>query len=245
MSDDTTVSPTHRLLQLPKRGCAISTCEDKFASNEDEQGRRYALADGASDTIYAGFWAELLVEAYRKQPVFDAAEWLEWLRPLRQAWSERVDKLELSWPNEHRRPDGAGATLVGLELRTDFTWRASGVGDACLFQMRGSEVIAKFPMERSADFNNFPKLVGSRWARNSDLRQEQGQWKHGDHIVMATDAVAAWFLAECEANRDPNVFVRRVLALASGSPEQAEEIDHLRSTGELRDDDVTLVLIEV
>lgn len=243
MSASTSGLITWRLLQLPKRGHQRAESEDAFAW--DPQGGRYAIADGAAQSICAGYWARLLVDAFRDQPVFDRAEWQGWLLPVRKKWWDYATHQELPWYAEHKVAAGAAATFVGLVLLPDGDWRSIAVGDACLFQVRGAKLIEAFPLKCSTEFRKPPRLVGARpLPRENELLHAAGQWQPGDQLILATDAMAAWFLAEREASRDPAAFIQYVLSLASESPEQVAAIDELRDAGRLRDDDVTLVLFE-
>ena len=49
-------------LSLPKRGHSADEFEDAFAF--DPAAGRYAVADGASESSFAGLWARLLVEGF-------------------------------------------------------------------------------------------------------------------------------------------------------------------------------------
>jgi hypothetical protein len=155
--------------------------------------------------------------------------------------------MELPWYAEIKREQGAFATLLGLGVRAPTGkrrggWRAVAVGDSCLMHIREGRCLLSFPVQKSADFNNEPRLISSR---DGDARPERGlgSWKAGDRLLLMTDALAQWFLQTHEAGGDPWEPV--ALALAADDPQAAfaDWIAELREREELRNDDVTLLEI--
>ena len=119
---------------LPKSGNSAEEYEDAFAASP-EHGR-FAVADGASESSFAGLWARLLVEGFVKEA---RKPWEEtgWLKPLHERWAAEVNRRPLPWYAEMKRQEGAFATLLGFALRSPDHWRAVAVGDSCLIQVRG------------------------------------------------------------------------------------------------------------
>ncbi len=221
-----------RALYLPRRGNAADEYEDAFTS--DLAAGRFAVADGASESSFAGLWARLLVEGFVHPTP-------GWLAAARQAWAARVDGQPLPWYAEAKRDDGAFATFVGLVI-ADGRWHAMAVGDACLFHTRGDRLLAAFPLGRSSDFGNRPRLIGSRPPANpaNEAHTEGGgEWEAGDHFLLMTDALAQWFLRRHEANGRP----WEELNLEDTA--FAEWVSERRRRGELRNDDVTVMMIDV
>jgi hypothetical protein len=223
-----------RALSLPKRGHRDDEFEDAFALAAAEG--RFAVADGASESSFAGLWANLLVEGF----VRPAQGWLE---AARRAWAGRVDGQSLPWYAEAKRDAGAFATLLGLVL-ADGRWHALAVGDTCLFQVRQDELIGAFPLGRSADFDNRPRLIGSRppFSSGDDKHAEgRGTWQTGDRFLLMTDALAQWCLRHHEAGDRP----WRELTRFASPPEDgfADWVEGRRQDDGLRNDDVTLVVI--
>src|SRR5438309_355857 len=101
-----------RAFHLPRRGHAPAEYEDAFAA--DPCSGRFAVADGASESSFAGRWARLLVEGFvgGAQDPWGA----DWLVPLRRRWVEEVAPLPLPWYAEAKREQGAFATLLGVAL---------------------------------------------------------------------------------------------------------------------------------
>ncbi len=236
-------SPWHwRALCLPKRGHAPDQCEDAWAA--DPSAGRFAVADGASECAFAPLWARLLTAAFvaAARPGDVAA----WLGEPRRLWRDEVGELVLPWYGEAKREEGAFATLIGLELcpasgDRPAAWTAVAVGDSCLIRVRQRQVRA-FPVSRAEDFGDRPALLASRGGPAPEVWRCAGTFRDGDRLLLMTDALAQWFLAEWEGGGLP----WEELDLLVGAPEGlfAAWVAGLRSRGALRDDDVTLLSIE-
>ncbi len=227
-----------------KRGNAPDEYEDAFAG--DAAQARFAVADGASESSFTARWARLLVEG------FIAAEgqpWrgLDWLAPARQQWAAEVDPQPLPWYAEEKREQGAYATLLGLAF-TGGSWRALAVGDSCLFRVRGKKLGKSFPLPRSSDFGNHPALIGSR-GRSADtpleIRRARGQWRPGDRFLLMTDALAEWMLRCHEQRQRPAEDIARLLAEPAPQDAFAAWVAERREVHGLRNDDVTLMVIDL
>jgi Protein phosphatase 2C len=232
------------VLRLPKHGNTDAEYEDAWAG--DAAAGRFAVADGASETSFAARWAQLLTEGFiaAARP----AALREWLAGQRRLWLEEVNRLELPWYAEIKRDQGAFATFLGLGVRAPTPkrrggWRAVAVGDSCLMQVRDGCCIQSFPMQKSAEFGNEPRLIGSRGADpKPDLGR--GTLEVGDRLVLMTDALAQWFLQTHEDGGAPWDAVAPVLSAAEPEAAFADWIAELRDRGDLRNDDVTLLAIE-
>ena len=160
------------------------------------------------------------------------------------------DERPIEWFEQPGLERGAHATLLGVELTRppggEGRWSAVSLGDSCLFQMRDERLITAFPLTDPAAFCNAPKLVPSS-ARQlgrvmANLERAEGTWRPGDVLFLATDAVAAWFLAEAAAGNAPWRALNRIpcddsAAFARWAADQ-------RAGRCLRNDDLTLVRVE-
>ncbi len=236
-----------RSFALHKDGNEPDEYEDASAANPT--AGRFAVADGASESSYASLWAKLLVDG------FIAARGrttLNWLHPLQKRWADAVDHLELEWFAEEKRDEGALATFLGLVLQkaqgAEGRWRAVGVGDCCLAQVRQDSVVASFPVKDSAAFGNTPALLCSREDRSNvwrDAKRTMGKWQHGDRFFLMTDALAQWFLRRQEQGKKPWDSLTCRLAAPKATPVMTAYVKQLREQEEMKNDDVTLMLIEL
>jgi serine/threonine protein phosphatase PrpC len=238
-----------------KRGNAPDEYEDAFAG--DDATARFAVADGASESSFAAAWAKLLAEGF---VAAKGRSWrdLAWLGPLRQEWADEVDPRPLPWYADEKRDQGAYATLLGVVFRNmrreasenvAGTWRALSVGDSCLIRLRGGKLVRSFPLARSSDFDNQPALLGSRGrpvdTPSQGIRCARGRWRRGDRFLLMTDALAEWLLRRNEQELRPADDIERLLAESSPQDAFAAWIEERRKDQGLRNDDVTLLVIDL
>jgi hypothetical protein len=235
-------------LWCPKRGHTPEEYEDAFAA--DEPAGRFAVADGASESSFAGLWARLLAR-HGARAAGGAFEHEDWLREPRLLWSADVDARPLPWYAEAKREQGAYATLLVLTVRPPAggkpgRWHALAVGDSCLFRLREGSLRAAFPVEESVAFDRNPELIGARPDAPAVVPQQaHGESRVGDHYLMMTDALAQWFLRESESGNKPWAEVARVLDGPEPDAAFTAWVEGLRDLGGLHNDDVTLVSIRV
>jgi len=252
------------LLRLQKAGNAEEEYED--ASCPAENGRRegaelrFAVADGASEGMLSGAWARILVELHCRlgwtggsvEQFLETAygDWRSFTSEYLRGRETRSAPVQ--WYEEPGFEEGAFSTLLGLTLTGRSPgrageWAAAAVGDSCLFQVRGSALLAKFPLEQSADFNNRPVLLASNPAHNgqaaSVVRRSSGTFESGDVFYLMTDALARWALREDEEGKNPWIVLRD--HATRDRPVFGAWIAALRKDRELRNDDVTLLRIDL
>ena len=236
---------------LPKQGHQPEEYEDAWACNTP--ATRLALADGASDAFESRLWAQALVQAFIHEPPAPHRDTLlDWLVAPMQVWKAGIHWNQLPWYAEEKSRRGAFATLLGIsfawpvadgaeEAVAAAQWQAIAVGDVCLFQMRSEAVMVHFPVEQAADFGTTPPLLSTRLEYNrrslETLRTHEGECQQGDLFVLATDALAAWFLRQVEAGERP---WQCLMELTEDT--FAALVAHLRQEGSMRNDDVTLVV---
>lgn len=174
----------------------------------------------------------------------------------------------VQWYEEPGLEAGAFAALLGFQLSMldqpaanaadTMLWNATAIGDCCLFQIRGDDFICAFPLNESVGFNNRPFLLSSNPARNGDVVQRiasaGGKARQGDRFYLLTDALAAWFLRTYEQGEYPwqelDEFARANAAQADNTappenPAFTAWIEAQREAHRLRNDDVTLIRIEI
>ena len=239
-----------RAFALPKRGNKVDEYEDAF-DGSPKKGR-FAVADGASESSFSGLWAKLLVEGFVHPGPREEDE-KTWLDPLRKRWAAEVDHRELAWYAEEKRRDGAFATFLGMVLKhadkgPGGRWKALAVGDSCLFHIAKDTLIGSFPLSNPDDFGNLPDLLCSRLSMDQPpMRQkvEWGKWKPGDRFFLMTDALAQWFLKRSQTEKKPWQALARQLAQPKPDVALTEYIEKLRDKDGLRNDDITLLVIDL
>lgn len=242
----------------PKGGSPDREYEDAFWPSRTMDARatafRFAVADGATETSYSGIWAKQLVR-YFCHDSSDAPFGGDGFRRLQQRWSEIVRRRPLPWYAEQKVHLGAFAAILGLILRDDpyedwsgGNWQAVAIGDSCLVQVRAEEVLTRFPISDSAGFSNRPHLLSSNPTHNNHildhLRTIDGTWQQGDAFYLMTDALACWFMRELECGRKPWHILRDIGTRDEPKPFR-EWVESLRTQGAIRNDDVTLLRVDI
>ncbi|HEX8146981.1 MAG TPA: protein phosphatase 2C domain-containing protein [Pyrinomonadaceae bacterium] len=236
---------------LPKGGSTAEECEDAVAF--DAGSLRFAVADGATEAFDARRWAARLAAEWvgEVRAPLTAAEFGPWLKEqgawLHASWEGR----KLPWYAEEKRRAGSYAAFVGLRLEASerrMSWRAVALGDSCLVQRRGGEVLDAFPLDSHESFNSTPPLVPSsdslREAALARLVERQGGAEPGDTFLLMTDALSAWYF-ETSARRDPRAEQFDSLLAASENGSLSELVRRERAAARMKDDDVAAVRIEV
>lgn len=225
--------------------------ERRLASGGHGPARlRLAVADGATESSFSGIWARLLVRGFCAGRL-DGADPLGCLTPLQRRWGKEVGARPLPWYAEEKRRSGAFATLMGLVLddesacaRAPRRWSALALGDSCMVQMRGERILTRFPLDHSSRFGSTPFLLSSNPSRNQGaqehLQRLEGTWEPGDAWYLMTDALAAWFLRRAELGERPWTVLRALEAPGLF----AAWVDEERLSGQMRNDDVTLLRLD-
>jgi len=246
---------------LARAGNDAAEYEDAFAPQKDGRHSarrlRFAMADGASESMLSGRWADALARTWCKSERASTTDVLE------AAMAEFEDVLAayldergrqdrpVQWFEEPGLARGAFATFLGVQFTTRRTssgsWTATSLGDTCLFHVRDDELLTSFPLKSPSDFGSTPNLVPSRTDDVEHvvrhMEEREGEWRSGDLFVLATDALAAWFLGEVEAGHAPWHQLQGFSA--RGQATFAQWVSGLRTERRLRNDDVTMVRIEV
>jgi hypothetical protein len=232
---------------LPKAGNAETEYEDACyppgTSCYTGEHLRFAVADGASEGLYSGAWAQLLVKVFGRG---EAGSWLERSFRSWDSWQRHEEKSRvargrpLQWFEEPGWRAGAFAAFLGLSL-SEGSWKATAVGDCCLFLVRAHRLHQAFPLDSSSSFSNRPALLCSRRHRNQGLvlREARGRIVARDRFYLMTDALACYFLQEKERGKRPGPVI------AALEDDFSRQVENLRKAALLKNDDVTMVSIQV
>jgi len=246
---------------LPKAGSSREEYEDA-SSHEKTQGElerkkpRFAVADGATESSFSGLWAKLLVDSNSHGPL-TLVNLRRRVEILAKRWFDEVSVKPLPWYAERKVRQGAFSTFLGLSLKAgdvDGTaggqWTALAVGDSCLFQVRGAELITIFPIEHADQFGYHPLLLSSIPGRNRAIwkqanRLEQtGEWLPGDTFLLMTDALAHWFLKEIERGSHPWPMLKEIVGQSQLLMGRFDEwVSEMRTSEAMHNDDMTLLVV--
>ena len=195
---DVALSLNWRVFTLAKAGNRSEEFEDAYAA--DPVTGRFAIADGASESSFAGAWAEMLVKGFVENP----GSWSGWLPAARTAWQQKFQGNASSWYVEEKVREGAFATFLGVTFGgPGLGWKAVAVGDCCLFHVRAGRLLRSFPLKDADAFGNQPELIGSQPTTKLTRRlRSEGDWQEADLLLLMTDALAQWFLRNATDNAE-------------------------------------------
>ena len=222
---------------VPRAGGEAGDYEDAATVDAADWPVCAAVADGATESVFARAWAERLVRGLVAARATTAEAVREAIAAAQAEWqaSVRERSRDRPWYVTAKAREGAFATVLGLSLHADGRWRAVSVGDCCLFHVRDEALVRRWPFASADDFTNRPALVPSRSDRRVPAPERtNGPWQPGDRFLLATDAVAAWLLrTEGAATRswDPDSF--------------RAAVHRARDDGVLRNDDATLLVLDL
>lgn len=249
-------------LWLPKAGNTFKEYEDAFSpKRQGELGGesfRFAVADGATESSFSRLWAQMLVRSYTYCPL-TSVNLRRRIEKRSRDWLRKIAALPLPWFAEEKVRQGAFSTLLGLSLEANNAvssghgwWTALAVGDSCMFQVRGAELVTCFPIERADQFGYHPLLISSKPESNSAIwgqagpLDQKGQWEVGDSFLLMTDALGQWFLSQVEEGKQPWLTLAEVAARSQLlSSYFGEWVSEMRASGVMRNDDVTLLMIRM
>ncbi|MCL4488604.1 MAG: hypothetical protein M1570_10810 [Chloroflexi bacterium] len=239
-----------RVWSAPKHGNTSLENEDAFSpprAEQDLESFHCALADGATETSFSRKWAQFLVHQYCRGEFDDGGLWRA-LPSSRLQWFRKVSSKPLPWYAEEKLRMGAYASLIGLRVyapcqnRDGGAWQALAVGDSCLFQVRNGYLTVKWPLASSTLFGYHPILLSTKPAPKEESSEQTttGDWAPGDVFYLMTDAIAQWYLSEVEKGDAPDAIVPNS-ELDSASEAFANWVSSLRDSGQMRNDDTTLM----
>ena len=254
------VGPPRRFW-LPKAGNRLDEYEDAFRTlypgkidASGSRSARIAVSDGASESAFARDWARNLTDAFVASPpdlcglTEDSLK--DWLANPQEEWRAGVPWESIPWHGEAKARAGAFATLLGLTIGpapddpTRLSWQTMAVGDCCLFIVRQDRLWLSFPLEAADQFDNLPALLCSNPSNTGmsldSVRSHHGACEPGDLFILATDALACWFLSNSAAKERP---WETLLALDPSG--WRDWVGEQRRGGLMRNDDVTLIMMDV
>jgi hypothetical protein len=246
--------PLLRSFTVAKAGNADAENEDAYLCHPGERDGEFllAVADGATDSLFSGIWARLLVEEFptimasRASRARRSKAFRRWIDGLQASWLEEVSNKPLPWYAEHKLTTGAHAALVGIRVcssETELRWEAIAVGDCNLFVVENDELRVGMPIQKAEDFGVTPFLIGTTQAANARLLDflvfDSGSAGASAEFFVMSDALAQWFLAANERNQCP----WRALRKLSCDVQFRRFVNRLRSRQWIRNDDTTLIML--
>jgi hypothetical protein len=238
-----------RSFLLPKQGSSFSECEDAIARNSSSM--LYAVADGATEAFGSKRWARYLTAAWVRAAT--SSDWsledlTEAVQKIGDRFSQLVGERALPWYAAEKAAGGSFAAFIGLRLKPDGSWSSVALGDCCLFEERGSELIEAFPIAISGSFGSRPVLVPSLASQVYDAATSvvtrRGIFEPGDRMWLLSDAIACWYLKCRERAETDSIESFRYALISGGRSAATSFIERERAEKRLRNDDVAVLYLE-
>jgi hypothetical protein len=248
-----------RSFSIAKAGNRDEENEDALfpASNtihpSGEKPYTFLVADGATQTSFSGIWAKSLVQACSETRLSEANFWQN-IASARETWQHSFDGKEIPWHAAEKIRQGAFCALIWLELQyapllpgNAFTWKALAVGDCCLFIARNQSIYLSLPIQETSEFSLSPTLIPSNQGRlesiKGKIKTARGSLRQGDQIILASDAFSAWIMKQAQSADQKNNILQTINSKKDIFGFTAW-INALRKSGELKNDDTTLIIID-
>lgn len=247
---------------ISKAGNATSENEDaifpaeKFGCvNGKSERASFAVADGATQTSFSGMWANCLVR-HCTQVKLSEFSFYEAIKKAGNEWQASLQGLELPWHAMEKVRQGAFSALAWLEIQYDplhpstaYSWRALAVGDCCLFIAHNHNIYLSLPLQHPSEFNNSPVLIPSKSEKMDSIKGKihlaRGSLKKGDQLILASDAMASWIMRKPITDQVQYQNMIRVIKSAEKGPHFSDWVNSLRKMGEIRNDDTSVIYIEL
>lgn len=246
---------------IPKAGNKDSENEDAvfptvgIGHNGHNELSTFIVADGATQTSFSGLWANYLTKNC-SQSKLSEFNFLQAVGKAQEEWHQALQDAELPWHAVEKFRLGAFSALAWLEIQYfpvhpvyGFTWRALAVGDCCLFIARNQEIYLSLPLQDPGDFKNTPILIPSKSERMESIKGKiqtsRGSLIMGDQLILASDAISSWIMRRSQTDRLELLKMIRSIKNAKNGSGFSYWINGLRKSGELKNDDTSLILIEL
>lgn len=229
---------------IPKDSCCPEANEDKFAFSDD--GKRFALSDGASESFDSKRWAELLVRKFVDDPAFQP----DWIEAALTEYSNAYDFPSMSWSKQAAYELGSFATLVGVEYFEEHNAvEVLAIGDSIALLLDGERLVCGWPFQQVERFKERPTLLATI-AGHNEFIGFNGFWtEHGTtfslgklsspNLLCLTDAIGEWALRQA---LDGGQGISELLSIRSD--EQLSELVLRERAGKrMRIDDSTLIVL--
>lgn len=226
-----------------KAGNKPEETEDSLSINLEKL--KFAIADGASDSIFSGQWASSLTNEFVNNDgdVKIQNDVSQFIKDSRERWYESINWKGLKWNVKNKAVRGAYATFLGMSTeagsKDDFIVQA--VGDSCMFIFEDG-LMRSFPLDSPEQFGLHPNLIWSGYGfplNNKPFEQklvfkkQKFSVKKGSEIILATDAMSKFIM---EAGEDS-------FGLLWDHYDDRNFFDNMRNDNTIKNDDLSAILI--
>lgn len=226
----------------PKDDQQPQTNEDAWAIHTPSGA--VVVFDGATESFAARRWVSILAAQWRAQGHVDLAA--------AQATYRESSPRASSWAQEQAAARGSFTTIAALTPDVK-AWNTQIVGDSAVLILRDGVIIQARPFTSATEFSSAPDALASHHdlcdagieslqSGTQELEIPYVRPNESTHVVLATDAVAAWLLVDEAAARAERV---RALLACGEDRDWGDLVRRERASGSMKVDDSTVVILTV
>lgn len=226
---------TH-IFSVPKDGNTSEENEDAWSVSKDQT--LFVLSDGASEGVYSREWANYLCHKICELNPSEIT--LPLLIELGQHFKGYKEGDKIPWYVENKMQEtGSAATLLYLRFHKKLIgqkWEVGGIGDTCALLFQNNQLKWSWPINRGEDFNTSPDLVYNLPDKTGDLKSQTVPIPRGkSRLILSTDAMAEAFVSK-KVSSIPEI---------KNKKEFQVWIEELRKEKKIKNDDTTMMMIEI
>jgi hypothetical protein len=191
------------VLQLHKRASyEFKHIQDKYAINSSN--KTFALSDGTTQSFNSEIWSEIISKEFVNNPTFNSIELIklfkqgvEKYKGAKFVFSSNPAKASLE---KAKQSKGGTATFIGMQFLNNKIELIS-CGDTNLFLLSNENKLTTFPfsdvdiLDSNNHFINTEQLLQNK-IDESFFKQISLEFKNGDKIILATDALSRLILSK-------------------------------------------------
>lgn len=167
---------------------------------ELKQDQRICIADGTSESVYSGKWAEIITKDFVDNYSDFVNDYDEWHTKAANKWEAEFVTDDLPWYLEMKLNQGSFSTFHGLFIQynesKELICKSYYIGDSCLFLVRQEKLIRRIPDIKSNAFTNSPKLLATKKQYLRSPEKVEFHLENEDCILLMTDSLSQWFIDE-------------------------------------------------
>lgn len=226
-------------------------CSDRMSINL--QNNKIAIADGVSRSHVPSIWASILTNSFTESDL-SLEEWVDeitkkLLCELSSKWNKCVTEIEDTADEEEReyyimtreKYKIASSTFIGVEI-IENVLKYVAIGDSCLFICDNDngifQVVSGY--DKINGFTNLTECISSDSTICGEVLIGRIEVNNG-YILLMTDALSDWFIKKYKENP----FIVDVLWSINNHHEFQDFIHKERFSYNLKDDDITLIIIKL
>jgi hypothetical protein len=245
---------SYKYISIAKVGNSENENEDNILAPsiielESESIIKFAISDGATESLFSKEWSDLLVSCYKDKP-FDLNNLPLTINAISEAWKSRTSSIDLPWYTEQKMENGAFATFLGITLNLEEqTFNSVSIGDCTLFQVRSNKLIQSFPLTSYEDFGNTPSMFATNSKFQTDFSKSvkylNGLVESGDLFILASDALAMWIFKSLHQGERPWLNLLNLLNYEDYQTDFKNWAFNKIKDKEMKNDDISVILINI